>query len=90
MSPVRKVHPSSMHRQTRRWIVVVSVLHFFVMLSAVVYIWYPKNEPNALNNDPKAFEEKDLALLERDRIVLRGSAGIEELKRESMMAGAPG
>lgn len=38
---------------------------------------------------PKAFEEKDLALLERDRIVLRGSAGIEELKRESMMAGAP-
>jgi len=36
---------------------------------------------------PKAFEEKDLALLERDRIVLKGSSGIEELKRESRMAG---
>ena len=31
---------------------------------------------------PKAFEERDLALLERDRKVLRGAADIEELKRE--------
>ena len=33
--------------------------------------------------DPKAFDEKDLALLERDRRVVKGAAGIEELKRES-------
>jgi len=32
---------------------------------------------------PKALDEKDLALLERDRLVLRGKPAIEELKRES-------
>ncbi|MBN1677787.1 MAG: DUF835 domain-containing protein [Candidatus Thermoplasmatota archaeon] len=38
--------------------------------------------------DPKAFDTKDLALLERDRTVVRGAEGIEELKRESMVAAA--
>ncbi len=38
--------------------------------------------------DPNAFDEKERALLERDRMVLRGSPGIEELKRESMVAAA--
>ncbi len=33
--------------------------------------------------NPMAFDEKDLALLERDRTVLKGDQGIEELKRES-------
>jgi len=33
--------------------------------------------------DPRAFDEKDLALLERDRRVVKGAAGIDELKRES-------
>ncbi len=33
--------------------------------------------------DPKAFDPKDLALLERDRKVVRGQAGIEVLKTES-------
>ncbi len=37
---------------------------------------------------PKAFEDKDLALLERNRTILRGTSDIEELKRESMIAGA--
>jgi uncharacterized membrane protein (DUF441 family) len=38
--------------------------------------------------DPKAFDEKDLALLERDRTLVRGAEGVEELKRESMVAAA--
>ncbi len=37
---------------------------------------------------PKAFDDKDLAMLERDRTIVRGTSGIEELKRESMVAGA--
>ena len=39
--------------------------------------------------NPKAFDERDLALLERDRTVLRDSGAIEELKRESRIAGIP-
>jgi len=41
-----------------------------------------------LTIDAKAFEEKDLALLERDRIVVRGAEDIEELKGESIVAAA--
>lgn len=37
--------------------------------------------------DPLAFDSKDLALLERDRKVLRGAKGIEQLKRESKVPG---
>lgn len=37
---------------------------------------------------PKAFEARDLALLERDRKVVTGAAGLEELKRESRVAAA--
>jgi len=40
--------------------------------------------------NPNAFDEKERALLERDRTVLRGAPGIEELKRESMVAGTAG
>jgi hypothetical protein len=40
----------------------------------------------ALN--PAAFDPKDLALLERDRTVLKGKAGIDELVRESIVQGA--
>lgn len=39
--------------------------------------------------NPKAFEERDMALLERDRTVLRGHGAIEELKKESRIAGLP-
>jgi len=39
----------------------------------------------ALN--PEAFDPKDLALLERDRTVLKGKTGIDELIRESMVQG---
>lgn len=37
--------------------------------------------------NPKAFDEKELALLERDRKVLRGHAAIDELKKESRIGG---
>lgn len=37
---------------------------------------------------PRAFDDKDLAMLERNRTIVRGSSGIEELKRESMVTGA--
>ncbi len=40
--------------------------------------------------DPNAFDMKERALLERDRIVLMGPPGIEELKRESRISGAAG
>jgi hypothetical protein len=39
--------------------------------------------------NPKAFEERDMALLERDRKVLRGTGAIDELKKESRIAGIP-
>lgn len=38
--------------------------------------------------DPRAFDARDLALLERDRNVVRGPEDVEELKRESMVAAA--
>jgi len=37
--------------------------------------------------NPTAFDEKDLALLERDRRVIKGRAAIEELKMESRVEG---
>jgi len=37
--------------------------------------------------DPRAFDEKDLALLERDREVLKGEDDIEDLKRRSVVKG---
>ncbi len=40
--------------------------------------------------NPKAFDEKDLALLERDRTVVKGAPGIEELKRESKVPTSAG
>jgi hypothetical protein len=33
--------------------------------------------------DPRAFDDKQLAMLERDRIVIKGEAGLEELKASS-------
>ncbi len=40
-----------------------------------------------LSVDPSTFDIRERALLERDRIVLTGATGIEELKRESMVSG---
>lgn len=40
--------------------------------------------------DPNAFDDKERALLERDRVVLRGASRIEELKRESRISGTGG
>ncbi|OGS56907.1 MAG: hypothetical protein A3K60_01810 [Euryarchaeota archaeon RBG_19FT_COMBO_56_21] len=42
-----------------------------------------------LTVNPKAFATKDLALLERDRNVIRGPAGVEDLKVESRIPTAP-
>ncbi|HJX04679.1 MAG TPA: DUF835 domain-containing protein [Thermoplasmata archaeon] len=36
-----------------------------------------------LSVDPRAFDERELAMLERDRKVVKHAAGIEELKKES-------
>jgi len=44
--------------------------------------WVTKNRL-LLTVDPRAFEDRELALLERDRRVIRHSAGIEDLKRAS-------
>lgn len=40
--------------------------------------------------NPKAFDERELALLERDRLVVKGRAGIEELKQESVISRGAG
>jgi hypothetical protein len=40
--------------------------------------------------DSRAFEVKELALLERDRKVVKKAEGIEDLKRESRVSGRPG
>jgi transglutaminase-like putative cysteine protease len=66
MNPVRKAHATRRHRQTRRWIVAVFVLIIIVTLITVAYVWYPKNEPNAVNNDPafKAFTNHYLGIME--------------------------
>ncbi|MGD0406938.1 MAG: transglutaminase-like domain-containing protein [Candidatus Bathyarchaeia archaeon] len=65
MSPARKVRATRRHRHTRRWIVVVSVLLIIVTLLTVAYLWYPKNESNAVNNDPafKAFTDHYLGIM---------------------------
>ena len=65
MSPARKAHATRRHRHTRRWIVVVSVLLIIVTLLTVAYLWYPKNESNAVNNDPafNAFTDHYLGIM---------------------------
>ena len=65
MSPARKVRATRRHRQTRRWIVAVSVLLIIATLLTVAYLWYPKNESNAVNNDPafKAFTDHYLGIM---------------------------
>jgi transglutaminase-like putative cysteine protease len=65
MSPARKVRATRRHRHTRRWIVAVSVLLIIVTLLTVAYLWYPKNESNAVNNDPafKAFTDHYLGIM---------------------------
>jgi len=40
--------------------------------------------------DPRAFDEREIAMLERDRKVVKQSAGIEELKRESRIEAQAG
>lgn len=40
--------------------------------------------------DPKAFDAKQVAMLERDRIVIRGEPGLEELKRASQKLASTG
>jgi uncharacterized iron-regulated membrane protein len=65
MSPARKVRATRRHRQTRRWIVAVSVLLIIVTLLTVAYLWYPKNESNVVNNDPafNAFTDHYLGIM---------------------------
>ena len=58
MTPMRKVRLKRRHRQTRRWLAVVSVLLLLVTLGAVTYFLYPvKNEPvNNVPDEPAAFK----------------------------------
>ncbi|MCJ7762522.1 transglutaminase-like domain-containing protein [Candidatus Bathyarchaeota archaeon] len=58
MNPVRKVRATRRHRQSRRWIIFVSVLLIVATLLTVAYFWYPKNEPgNNTTNEPAAFKD---------------------------------
>jgi transglutaminase-like putative cysteine protease len=60
MNPVRKVRATRRYRQTRKWIVSVSVLFLFAVIFAIVYFWYPvKNEPAGF----KAFTDHYLGIM---------------------------
>jgi hypothetical protein len=50
MNPVRKARVTRRHRQTRKWIVIVSVLIIIATLVTIAYLWYPIKNP--VNNEP--------------------------------------
>jgi transglutaminase-like putative cysteine protease len=51
MCPVRKPRPAKRHRQTRRWIIVVSVALIIVTLLTAAYFWYPALNKAPVNNE---------------------------------------
>jgi transglutaminase-like putative cysteine protease len=58
MNPVRRVHAARRHRQTRRWIIIVSVLLVAATLFVVAYFYYPKYElGNNTSNESAAFRD---------------------------------
>jgi len=52
MQPVRKGHATRRRGQTRRWIVIASVLVLVAALLAVAYVWYPRNNANPPYSQP--------------------------------------
>ena len=54
MRPVRKGHVTKNRGQTRRWIVMASVLVLAAALLAVAYVWYPRNTANSPYSQPSA------------------------------------
>jgi transglutaminase-like putative cysteine protease len=60
MNASRKTHAARRHRQTHKWLVVVSVLILIAMLVTVAYFWYPasssKPANSELNNMPAGFK----------------------------------
>ncbi len=58
MSPVKRVHSTKRQRQTRRWIIIGSILLLASSLVAVAYFSYPLNN-RSMNNvpdEPAAFK----------------------------------
>jgi len=55
MNPVRKAPSTRRHRQTTKWIMVVSVVLLITMLCTVAYFCYPTNS-KAVNNEPEGFK----------------------------------
>ncbi len=57
MNPARKTRSARRHRQTRRWIVISSVLVLIVAVLAVVFVWNP-TQPSATKtpNEPEGFK----------------------------------
>jgi hypothetical protein len=56
MCPAKKARPSRRRRQTRKWIVAVSILLLSAVLIAGAYFWYPKNSANNQQDEPPAFK----------------------------------
>ena len=52
MSPVRKARVTRKHRQTRKWVIAVSVLILVSTLLAVGYLWYTQNSVNSHQDMP--------------------------------------
>jgi transglutaminase-like putative cysteine protease len=54
MAPTRKAKAAKKRRQTRRWLVMTSVVVLVAALLGVAYIWYPRNSANPTYNQPSA------------------------------------
>jgi len=54
MTPVKKAHSTRRHRQTRKWIAVVSILLVTAMLLTLAYFWYPVKNPSS--DEPPGFK----------------------------------
>jgi len=51
MNASRKTHAARRHRQTHKWLVVVSVLILIAMLVTVAYFWYPASSSKPANSE---------------------------------------
>ncbi len=58
MNPARKTRSARRHRQTRRWIIIGSVLVLIVAVLAVVFVWNPTQPPDntRTSSEPEGFK----------------------------------
>lgn len=68
MFPVKKTRIAKKRKQTRKWLIAVSVLLLVALLLAVAYVWSPKNSADSVNSQldtspsPSATEQQQDAV----------------------------